>query len=191
MQHQLTRRAQVQAWSEKAAEKLLVLRADCTNPLCHVAVQDKSATRAGNSCSKCPAHGSSSKRSSLVAHFHTIIERVGCADAIIYDWHDVPEDPRASIDATVVCGDKWTRFEIDGCQHFENSGTSRKASDYKKDSILKRWKKGLMRLHYLQTERWQEYIVWALDEDMQRPYYSSKYKDCLDGDMFASGLLEL
>lgn len=116
--------------------------------------------RTNTSRLQCPCHGDKPARgSSLVQVFMQKLLMLDSQAIVIWDSNTVPDNPKMSIDATVISGGKCAQFEIDGAHHFlvDNQDV-----DARKNMAMTRAGRGLMRLHYKDQPEWGKYIAAQL-----------------------------
>lgn len=159
----------------------------CPEGLCFVVLKRKSVQKMKQQgrCIRCPIHHSKTSSSSYTRKFYSIIHSLDCdVHGIVWDWFDVPEYQSNShmmhIDATVFCGEACIRFEIDGETHFHHNNAIRDSNDECKDSILREHGVGMLRLHYMDVERWRRYVVSAVESRYTDVHYTASYQGCLD-----------
>jgi hypothetical protein len=172
--------------AERERNSLQCFNCGCEGGICFVAMRRKSfqkMTKHGR-CIKCPVHQNTTTSSTHARTFYAIVRRLDDnVQGIVWDWFDVPRDNnsnhRMHIDASVFCRDSCTRFEIDGETHFQSNGTSRDRLDEYKDIVLRENKVGMVRLHYMDVDRWNEYVVYAVKRAINTVLYTKSYMDCL------------
>lgn len=99
------------------------------------------------------------RSSALVKTFAAAVWQSFPSASIIWDWNCLRGAPRMSIDATVICGQGCAQFEIDSGIHFQNNLVNRQRSDDSKDIYICQQQLCVLRLHFRDQDRWNEYIV--------------------------------
>ena len=161
----------------------------CTDGMCYVAMKRKSVQKMSREgrCIKCPVHQDPRHSSTYALKFHTIIQRLSLTKhsvhGIVWDWFDVPDSDASNhkmhIDATVFYSDTCMRFEVDGETHFSDNCTSRLLTDERKDDVLCACGVGMLRLHYMDCEQWERYILHAVNSGYTAVRYTASYRHCL------------
>jgi hypothetical protein len=157
----------------------------CEEGICFVVMKKKSVQKMKQQgrCIKCPIHHSTST-STYARRFYDAVRALDVqVRGIVWDWFDVPDDENSNhkmhIDASVFCEASCIRFEIDGETHFHNSGTSRNNLDEQKDALLREHSVDMVRLHYMDAERWGEYVMIAVTKTHGTVRYTGSYRHCL------------
>lgn len=138
----------------------VLVRASCGHSQCYRVVTVQCVTKGFEHQRDpllCPAHSGHYRYfSTCVTQFFTVLQTIGYQGVVVWDWHDVPGQPRMHWDATVFLHGSAHRFEIDGPSHDLVNGT-RRIRDVTKDAVVKQNPVySLLRLSY------HDRLVWAL-----------------------------
>jgi hypothetical protein len=135
----------------------------------------------------CRVHVGSTSSSVYALRFYDIIRNLESTRA----WycmglacfpHDKYNTHRMHIDASVFCGTTCTRFEIDEEIRCKHSGTTRSDIDKYKDFVLCKHRVGMVRLHYIDVDKWPGYAHHALHNVDKRLTCTGSYTQCLHPD---------
>lgn len=165
----------------------VVVRCTCGNVCCLRVVVVDSVRRAIERRTaadplSCPLHDTnSSTHSHGVQRFHQALEQLQVNAKCVWDWHNVPGNPRMHVDATLLLPTGDARcFEIDSNLHFEPGQHNRLDSDERKDHLFDKAECGMMRLHTFDVESWPQYMHAFLSSKQSRVRYSGAYVHCVN-----------
>ena len=160
-------------------ENVYARQHQCGSGRCYEVGLKDTLRRKARAAKPCPAHDG--KRNACISQLADILYNVDTFQAVIWDCHCVPGRADMHIDACVLCGQRWSRLEVDGAQHFEDNGSQRSKNDEVKDELMNSAGMGMLRLHYKDRGAWDKYVLWALHNTLTKVMYTASYHECLEG----------
>jgi hypothetical protein len=161
----------------------LTFRCACNTGRCFKAMRVQSVLRAKTVQMHCPGHEASATHSSFTEAFADVIYAADSKALTVWDLHCVAGEPRMSVDACVLSGQRWHCFELDGPGHFYSNGTSRPEQDIRKDAVMNDAGMRMLRLHHRDKADWPEYVHQFLQSDSSCVWYTKAYTDCISGEV--------
>ena len=168
----------------------LVLQCSCGHAACYKVLAFKAMYEAVREKradpTACPAQrgGSAATFSEHVVAFYEWVRLLLVAHVLIWDWHNIPGQPKMHIDCTaVVVGmpELTLRFEVDGRRHFDRQGMRQLHCDWVKDQIMNEHSVSFLRLHYEDEISWVHSLIRFVNAPEQRVVYTPSYWQCLQG----------